>query len=129
MKSKTLNLILALIAAIIMLQTLFYKFSGSSESIYIFSQLGIEPWGRIGAGISELIAGFLLILNRTRLLGALMGLGIMLGAIAAHIFVLGIVVQNDGGTLFILALITFIACALLIINNKKQIPQILKLKF
>ena len=129
MKSKNLNLVLALIAAIIMLQTLFYKFSGSAESIYIFSTLGIEPWGRIGAGVSELIAGILLVFNRTRLLGALMGLGIMLGAIAAHLFVLGIVVGGDGGKLFTLALITFIACLIFIVNNRHQIPKILKLKF
>ncbi|MDI1234085.1 MAG: DoxX family protein [bacterium] len=129
MKSNKLNLIVALIAAIIMLQTLFYKFSGSAESIYIFSTLGIEPWGRIGAGISELIASILLLIPRTRLLGALMGLGIMLGAIAAHILVLGIAVQGDGGKLFILALLTFIACVVLLINNRKQIPQILKYKF
>ncbi len=129
MKSNKLNLIVALIAAIIMLQTLFYKFTGSAESIYIFSTLGIEPWGRIGAGISELIASIFLLIPRTRLLGAIMGLGIMLGAIAAHILVLGVAVQGDGGKLFILALLTFIACVVLLINNRKQIPQILKFKF
>lgn len=129
MKSKYFDLVLAIIAAVIMLQTLFYKFSGSAESIYIFSALGIEPWGRIGAGVSELIAGILLIINRTRILGALMGIGIMLGAIAAHVLVLGIVVQADGGKLFMLALITFLACFILIARNRHQVLQILKFKF
>jgi hypothetical protein len=129
MKSKNFDIVLAIIAAVIMLQTLFFKFSGSAESIYIFSALGIEPWGRIGAGVSELIAGILLIINRTRVLGALMGIGIMLGAIAAHILVLGIVVQADGGKLFMLALITFLACLILISRKRHQVLQILKFKF
>ncbi len=129
MKSNKMDLILSIIAAIIMLQTLFYKFSANPESTYIFSTLGIEPWGRIAAGISELIASLLLIFNRTRLMGALMAIGIMLGAIAAHLFVLGIVVKEDGGLLFTLALITFMSCAILAFRNRDKIPQLLRLKF
>ena len=129
MKSNKFDLVMALIAAIIMLQTLFYKFSGSAESIYIFSSLGIEPWGRIGAGVSELIASILLIVNRTRILGAIMGIGIMLGAIAAHALVIGIVVQTDGGKLFMLALITLIACVIIVARNKNQLLQLIKFKF
>jgi len=129
MKSNKFDLVMALIAAIIMLQTLFYKFSGSAESIYIFSALGIEPWGRIGAGVSELIAGILLMMNRTRILGAIMGIGIMLGAIAAHVLVIGIVVQADGGKLFMLALITLIACVIIVARNKNLLLQLLKFKF
>jgi hypothetical protein len=129
MKSNKFDLVMALIAAIIMLQTLFYKFSGSAESIYIFSALGIEPWGRIGAGVSELIASILLIVNRTRILGAIMGIGIMLGAITAHVLVIGIVVQADGGKLFMLALITLIACVILVARNKNQLLQLIKFKF
>ncbi len=129
MKSIKLDLILSLIAAIIMLQTLFYKFSASPESIYIFSTLGIEPWGRIGSGIAELIASILLLFNRTRLIGALMGAGIMMGAIAAHLFILGIVVMNDKGLLFILALVTFVCCGIIVWKNRSGIPQLLKMKF
>ena len=91
-----------------MLQTLFFKFTGSEESIYIFSKLGIEPWGRIGTGVMELIASVLLLVPRTKLLGALMAIGIMGGAILSHIFFLGISVQGDGGQLFIYALLVFI---------------------
>src|SRR5712672_4020652 len=72
---------LRLLAAVIMLQTLFFKFSGAEESVYIFSQLGIEPWGRIGTGIAELIASILILIPRTTPLGALLGLGIMSGAL------------------------------------------------
>lgn len=126
---KILTLILKLTAAAIMLQTLFFKFSGSEESVFIFSKLGVEPWGRIAAGISELIASILILIPRTTLIGALMGVGIMLGAIASHIGVLGIVVMNDGGQLFIYALLVLVACAGLVYLNSNKIPQLLKLKF
>lgn len=126
---KVLTLILKLTAAVIMLQTLVFKFSGSEESVFIFSKLGVEPWGRIAAGISELIASILILIPRTTLIGALMGVGIMLGAIASHIGVLGIVVMNDGGQLFIYALLVLVACAGLVYLNSNKIPQLLKLKF
>lgn len=125
---KVLTLILKLTAAAIMLQTLVFKFSGSEESVFIFSKLGVEPWGRIVAGISELIASILILIPRTTLIGALMGVGIMLGAIASHIGVLGIVVMNDGGQLFIYALLVLVACAGLVYLNSNKIPQLLKLK-
>lgn len=121
MKANRINFILALVSAIIMLQTLFYKFSANPESVYIFSALGIEPWGRIATGIAELVAGLLLLIARTRLLGALLGTGIMSGAIASHLFILGIAVMNDGGLLFALALITFICCTLLLYLNRDNL--------
>lgn len=128
MKNPILTWIIKLTAVIILLQTLYFKFTGSSESVYIFSTLGIEPFGRIGSGIVELIASVLILIPRTTLLGALMALGTMLGAIFSHVFVLGIVVQNDGGTLFILAIITLLCCLFLIFQNKERIPDLLKFK-
>ena len=125
---KTISWILRIIAAVILLQTLFFKFSSSQESIYIFTILGIEPYGRIGSGIVELIAAILILIPRTTLLGATLGLATMIGAIFSHIFVLGIEVKNDGGTLFALALITFLCCLILIIQNKDKIPDLLKNK-
>lgn len=107
---KYIERITSLIAAVILLQTLYFKFTGAPESIYIFSQLGVEPYGRIGLGVVELIVAVLLIVKRTSFVGALLGLGIITGAIFSHLFVLGIVVQNDGGTLFALAAIVFIMC-------------------
>src|ERR1700753_1039781 len=89
------------IAAVIMLQTLFFKFTAAEESVYIFSQLGIEPWGRIGTGIGGLIASILILIPATTAFGALLGLGSMTGAIFFHLTTLGIVVQNDSGQLFI----------------------------
>ncbi len=125
---KALIWILRIVAAAILLQTLYFKFGGSEESKYIFSALGVEPFGRIFAGISELIAGILLLIPRTTLLGALMAVGIMAGAIASHIFVLGIVVQNDGGKLFALALIVLASCVGLVYLHQNKISDLLKLK-
>ena len=120
-----LERVLSIIAAAIMLQTLFFKFTGAEESIYIFSTMGIEPWGRYLTGIAELVAGLLLIYPRTTHFGALLGVGIMFGAIFSHLTVLGIEVQGDGGYLFGLAIATFVCCdTLLALNIKKFIALI-----
>lgn len=125
MKFQSLvRILLKWIPAIILLQTLLYKFTAAPESVYIFSTLGLEPYGRIGLGVLELIVAILLVVPRTTWLGALLGLGIMAGALFSHVTKLGIVVQNDGGTLFILALITFICCSLLAWLHRDQIPFI-----
>lgn len=107
-------LVVKWIIAIILLQTLYFKFSGSPESVYIFKKLGVEPYGRIGSGIIELAASILLFINKTKFLGAIISASTMLGAICTHIFIIGIEVMNDNGTLFILALITFILSLFLI---------------
>nr|WP_297787518.1 DoxX family protein [uncultured Allomuricauda sp.] len=116
------NAILRIIPAVILLQTLFFKFTAAPESVYIFETLGLEPWGRIGLGIIELIVAILILVPKTTWLGALMGIGIMGGAIFSHLTKLGIVVQNDGGTLFILALVTLAFCVLLAWQNRSRIP-------
>ncbi len=120
--------IVRLVAVIILVQTLFFKFTGAEESVYIFTKLGIEPYGRIGSGIVELIASILILIPRTTLLGALIGFGTMVGAIFSHLLVLGIVVKNDGGELFCLAIITLLCCAILIWLNRHKIPDLLRFK-
>ena len=117
---KYIERISSLIAATILLQTLYFKFTGAPGSVYIFSELGMEPYGRVGLGIVELITAVLLIVKRTSFVGALLGLGIMIGAIVSHLFVLGIEVQNDGGTLFALAVIVFIMCLITAILQKDK---------
>lgn len=107
---SVLSWALRLLAAIILAQTLFFKFTGAEESQYIFRTIGLEPWGRYAAGVSELVAVVLLLLPRTAALGGLMGLGVMAGALFFHLTILGIEVQGDGGTLFYLALAVFGAC-------------------
>jgi uncharacterized membrane protein YphA (DoxX/SURF4 family) len=122
---KYLILCLRIVAAIILLQTLYFKFSGAEESIYIFSSLGVEPWGRWFAGISELIASILLLVPATQILGALMGIGIMSGAILSHVFILGINVQDDGGLLFSLACVVLICCFGILILKKDEIKNLI----
>ncbi len=112
---------LRIVAAVLLLQTLFFKFTGAEESVYIFSQLGVEPWGRIATGCMELIAAVLLLLPATIIPGALLAIGIMTGAIASHILKLGIVVQNDGGLLFVYACIVLFSAILLLVLHKQQL--------
>ncbi|MDR6561375.1 MULTISPECIES: DoxX family protein [unclassified Arcicella] len=100
-----------IIAAVILFQTLFFKFSGATESVHLFTKLGVEPFGRYGAGITELITVVLLLTPRKAWLGAFLGIGVMSGAILAHLTVLGIESDGDGGYLFILALITLLCCS------------------
>ncbi len=128
MKNPIFIWIVKLIAVVILVQTLYFKFSGADESVYIFSTLGIEPYGRIGSGVVELIASILLLIPRTTLLGALLGAGTMAGALLSHLVFLGIEVKNDGGTLFILAIITFLCCSLVIYSQKNKIPDLLHFK-
>ncbi|HLF47554.1 MAG TPA: hypothetical protein VI548_14080 [Chitinophagaceae bacterium] len=115
-----------LAAAVILLQTLYFKFSGAAESRYIFSTLGAEPWGRIVSGIMELIASVLLLIPQLTVYGALLGLAIMTGAILSHLFILGIEVQGDGGLLFFYAIIVFASCSYLVWINRIKIPVLNK---
>lgn len=120
-KNKIFPWLLRIIAAVIMLQTLFFKFTAAPESVFIFSTLGIEPWGRIGTGIAELIASVLLLIPSTTVFGALLAMGIMGGAIVSHLAVLGIEVRGDGGQLFAYALTVFIASGILAWLNREKI--------
>ena len=115
----------SLLAAIILLQTLFFKFSGAEESTFIFSSLGIEPWGRIGTGILELAAGLMLLSRAFSAVGALLGAGLMAGAIMSHLLILGIEVQGDGGWLFALAVAVFVSNIITLIMMRAQFrPQL-----
>jgi uncharacterized membrane protein YphA (DoxX/SURF4 family) len=126
MKPVTIVLwVLRLLAAIILLQTLFFKFSASEESVYIFSTIGMEPWGRIGTGVMELIASILILIPRTTALGALLAIGLMSGALFFHFTTLGIEVKGDGGQLFIYALLVFISSAVLLFVYQSQIKSLL----
>jgi len=113
-------------AAIILLQTLYFKFSGSAESVYIFSTIGMEPWGRWAVGFMELVAGGLLISRTWNWLGALLGMGLMVGAIGMHLTLLGISVMNDGGYLFFLAVLVAVLCGLVFTASRHQIPAAIR---
>ncbi|MBI1762759.1 MAG: DoxX family protein [Acidobacteria bacterium] len=120
---------LRLIVAGILFQTLFFKFSAAPESVYIFKTLGLEPWGRLGSGVVELIAVVLLLIPATVPVGALLSLGVISGALMSHLTKLGIAVVNsdgtsDGGLLFGLALIVFAGSLALLWLHRQQIPVV-----
>ncbi|UII30088.1 DoxX family protein [Fulvivirga ulvae] len=123
---KALSWIVRIIAAIILLQTLFFKFSGAEESIYIFTKIGMEPWGRIGSGVGEFIASVLLLIPRTAWIGAFMALGIMAGAVLFHLTILGIEVMQDGGYLFGLAITVGVCSVITLVLHRRDIPFVNK---
>jgi hypothetical protein len=120
-RSRIASLGCRLVAAGILLQTLYFKFTAAPESVYIFGRLGLEPWGRIGSGVAELVAAVLLVLPGTAALGALLALGIISGAIASHLAVLGIVVRDDGGLLFALALAVWSCSAAVLVLERESL--------
>jgi len=116
-----------IVAAVILAQTLFFKFTGAEESIYIFTKVGLEPWGRYGSGVAELISAMLLLTPRFAWVGALLALGVISGALVSHLAVLGIVVKDDGGLLFGLAVTVFVASAIAAFLHRRQIPVVSQL--
>jgi putative oxidoreductase len=118
---RSFDWIVRLVAAGVLLQTLYFKFTGAPESVYIFSTLGIEPWGRIGSGVAELIASALLLWTGTAGMGGVVAAGLMLGAIASHVTTLGIEVQGDGGLLFALAWVVLICGTITAFIHRSQL--------
>ncbi|WP_027393706.1 DoxX family membrane protein [Aquimarina latercula] len=118
---NALPLVLRIIVAIILIQTLRFKFTGHPDSIYIFSKVGLEPYGRIATGIVELIAGVLLLIPKTVWIGATITLGVIGGAIFMHITKLGVEINNDGGVLFITALLTFALSGIILWMKRKEV--------
>ncbi|TPN81670.1 DoxX family protein [Aquimarina algicola] len=118
---KILPLLLQIVVAIILLKTLMFKFMAHPESVYIFKKVGLEPYGRIGTGITECIAGVLLLIPKTVWIGATISLGIIGGAIMMHLTKLGIEVNNDKGILFAIAVLTFILSGVILWIKRKEI--------
>lgn len=111
------------VAALIMLQTLYFKFTASEESVYIFATVGMEPWGRIAVGSLELIASILLIVPAFVWLGSVLAFGLMAGAIGLHLTVLGIEVKGDGGLLFFYACLVAVCSVVSMWFSRNQIPE------
>ena len=111
---------LRILAAAILLQTLYFKFTGQPESVELFTKLGVEPWGRIGTGILELFASIFLLVPSMVFIGALLGAGLMSGAILAHLTIIGIESKGDGGQLFMLAIIVLACCLVTLVLNRTE---------
>ncbi len=126
--SSTLTIfswICRIVIAVILLQTLFFKFTGAEESRYIFTTLmgaEYEAFGRIGSGIVELVAAILILFPSTIWIGSLLAFGTISGAIFSHLTKLGIVVKDDGGLLFGLALTVFVLSGILLLVHRRQLP-------
>ncbi len=116
--------ILRIVAAVILLQTLYFKFTAAPESVYIFTKIGAEPWGRIVSGIVELVAAILLLTPRFTWLGSFLALGVMAGAIISHLTILGIEIQGDKGLLFGLAVTVFLATGINLFLHRTEVPII-----
>jgi len=114
-----------IIAALIMLQTLFFKFTGAEESVKIFSQLGAEPWGRIGSGVLELISSILILVPATVWIGSVLAIGLMGGAILSHLAVIG-VFRDDGGQLFFYVVAVLVCALYSFWKSKEQVPEVFK---
>ena len=111
-------------AVIIIGMTLYFKFSGHPQSVRLFTALGMEPWGRIGTGIFEVIACILLLNPKTTGWGALLGCGLMAGAIFFHLTKLGIKFEGDY-VLFTEAVVAFVSCLLLLVIYRVQVLRVL----
>ena len=122
---KTWSLVawlLQVLVAVILLQTLYFKFTGAPESVYIFQQVGMEPWGRYGSGVAELAAAVLLLWPGRAAWGALLALGVISGAIFFHLTRLGLEVQGDGGLLFALAVTVFAGSLVVVLLRRRELP-------
>lgn len=119
---KRASWIAQIVAAVILGQTLLFKFSGAQESVELFEQLGAEPWGRWAVGTFEALAVLLLLVPRTAALGGLAAVGLMVGALGSHLTVLGIEHDGDGGLLFALALVTLLAGATVAWLRRRELP-------
>lgn len=128
MNKDTLLRVAAFVTAILFLQTLYFKFTGHPESVALFTKLGVEPWGRWATGIIELIASVLIVIRSTSSLGAFIGVGLMTGAIASHLFIIGIDTNGDGGTLFTFAIAAFVCSLIILINRLDELKVLLRLK-
>lgn len=133
MRSKNATLLswtCQVVAAAILAQTLFFKFSGAPESVHIFTQLGVEPWGRFASGVAELVVAVMLLMPRTAALGALAAIAMMVGAVGAHLTRLGVEIrlpdqsEGDGGLLFALALLTIAASATVVFLRRAELPRL-----
>ncbi len=119
---KYVFLTLKIVVAVILIQTLRFKFLAHPDSVYIFSRVGMEPWGRIGIGVLELIASVLLFIPKKTWMGAALTVGLMAGAVSLHFVKIGIEVKDDSGTLFYTAIATLILSFIILWDKRKDIP-------
>ena len=124
---KIISWVCRIVVAVIFFQVLFFKFTGAEDSKDIFTTLmgaESEAFGRIGSGIAELIAAIFILVPRTVSIGSLFSLGVISGAIISHLTKLGIVVKDDGGGLFVLAVVVFVLSGVVLFLHRHELPLI-----
>lgn len=120
MKSLSINSMLTVIITIIVLQSVYFKFTGGAEMVYVFRALNVEPFGRYLSALMEFAACMLLYFQKTRLLGATLTMFLMLLAMLAHFCFLGLEVLGDAAIMFMLALMTFSLSSILIYRYRED---------
>lgn len=125
-KMLVFSWVLRIMIALIFIQTLYFKFTAHPDSVFIFTKLGAEPFGRIGVGFVELITSILILLPRTKILGIILSFGVICGALFSHLLVIGVETKGDNGGLFILALIVLASCIALFFVHKNEVQAFSK---
>lgn len=123
MNSKITNIvswIAQIIAVVIMGQSLFYKFTAHEESVAIFTDINMEPYGRILIGVLEVFACLLLLKRSSAHYGALLGFGIMGGAVIGHFTQIGF--EGARGQLGAMAFLVMICCAVILFIRRMELP-------
>jgi putative oxidoreductase len=81
--------ILQIGAAGMFLMVGFFKLSGDPRMVGLFDAIGLGQWFRYVTGSLEVLGALLLLIPRLSGLGALLLMGVMLGAVPTHLFVVG----------------------------------------
>ena len=100
------------------------KLLATPGNVFIFQELGMEPFGRHLVGVIEIGAGLLLLTRGFAALGALLTVGIMFGAIIAHVTFLGVDVQGDGGTHTLLLVAVLLSAGFVLFSRRRDLPLI-----
>lgn len=121
MKHPKLTLTAQGVAAMLLLMASIGKFSGDPGSVEVFVSLGMEPTGRYLIAAIELVAA-LLLMSPLAALGSVIVVGVMCGAIIAHVTQLGLVVNDDGGMLVGMLAAVLLCSVYVLVSRRKELP-------
>lgn len=117
---KLISIVFQIIAALILANAAFGKFSGNEMSVHVFHELNILET-RIVIGIIEVLAA-LLLLSKIPQYGALLGFGTMLGALIAHVSILGMEIHGDGGQMVMMMAVVLLSSIIVMWINRRRMP-------
>jgi len=105
--------ILIIPTVLILIYNAYVKLSSSPGAIQLFTGLGLEPYGRLLLGATEIFAALLIVYPPTMKYGAVLGVILMSGVILIHLTKLGIALGGDY-SFFIMGIVAFCCSAALI---------------